>query len=150
MQMFYPSLNKHPVLAQKSHWAITGYVADNEKHKRFIEGSWVVKGQEYSVDIHITLLDTGSKKVILERNCHICLNTLSRLNNWSEQRQDDFFEGQINMVEDTLLLQLESRQGFRIIESLLRVFEKEYEVRGVMLKNNQHVGSWVLELVRIN
>jgi hypothetical protein len=149
--MSLQTLKKHPVLDQGSQWAITGYLIDRGKHKRFVEGSWVVKAKEQFFDIHIILVDTESKRMILERDCHGYLNTSSGINNWSEHRlEDGFFQGQINMVDDTLLLQLESDQGFRSIESLLRVFEKEYEVRGVMLKNNQNLGSWVLELLRIN
>jgi hypothetical protein len=139
-------LKKHPLLDQGSHWDITGYFIDSDRQKKLVEGSWVVSDEKDALGIHMTLLQVDTKTAVLERNCTAQLDTL-----WSEQRQPHgLFQGQISMVEDTLLLQLESEKGFRSIESLLRVFEKEYEVRGVMLKGDQNIGSWMLELLRIS
>jgi hypothetical protein len=144
--MVLQTLKKHPILDQGSQWAISGYFMDSNKQKKQVEGSWVVSDENDILGIHITLVQVDTKTIVLERNCTAQLDTL-----WTEQRQPHgLFQGQISMVEDTLLLQLESEKGFRSIESLLRVFEKEYEVRGVMLKGDQNIGSWMLELLRVS
>ena len=149
-QAAYPlSLEKHLLLEKGSHWSITGYFVDEHKQKKPVEGNWVVKALEHSLQIHLQLSQIDTPVKVLERTCLVFPESPQLFNNWSEQRTPyGHFQGQINVVEDTLLLQLETKQGLRSVEAFLRVFETEYEVRGIILKEDKPLGSWMLEFLR--
>ncbi len=158
-QTAYPlALEKHLLLEKGSHWSITGYFIDEDKQKKPVEGNWVVKALERSLQIHLQLSQIDTTQIdtpvdipvkVLERTCLVFPESPQLFNNWSEQRTPyGQFQGQINVVEDTLLLQLENKQGLRSVEAFLRVFETEYEVRGIILKEDKPLGSWMLELLR--
>ncbi len=143
------TLKNHLLLLAESSWSMTGYFIDEQRHKIPVQGRWQVEDLGDSLSIEIRLYKED-KTLILERLC-VVLPESQLFNNWSEQRTPyGDFEGHIHAVEDTLLLQLESTQKIRSVEAFLKVFETEYELRGTMLEGDRQLGSWVLELLRLN
>lgn len=144
------ALKKHPLLLAGSYWTITGYILE-EKQKIPVKGYWRIEGVEQQLNIHIQLQQLDDDVTLLERSCKFFPDSPKLFNNWSEQRNPHgHFEGHVNVVEDTLLLQLESEQKIRSVEAFLRVFETEYELRGTVLQGDRQLGSWVLELLRLH
>lgn len=141
-------LKNHPLLLA-GHWSMAGYFIDDQRQKIPVQGQWRVEELDDSLDIQIRLYKEN-KTMLLERQCKV-FQSPQLFNNWSEQRTPyGRFEGHINAVEDTLLLQLESTQNIRSVEAFLKVFETEYELRGTTLQGDRQLGSWVLELLQLS
>jgi hypothetical protein len=145
------NLKRHPLLSGNSRWSITGYFLD-EQGRKPVEGNWLIETLEQGWQIQVQLKQLSPSRTVLERSCLLTpLTEPPGANRWSEQMSPyGSFQGQMNVVEDTLLLQLDSDDGkYRSVESFLRVFEREYEARGAIMEGNERLGSWTLELVRL-
>ncbi|MCA9837585.1 MAG: hypothetical protein KC422_11750 [Trueperaceae bacterium] len=59
------------------------------------------------------------------------------------------FTGHASTIDATLLLSLQNKDDeFRSFEVFLKLFESEYELRGVLYHKGSRVLSWRLELIR--
>jgi hypothetical protein len=143
------SLKHHPLLLA-GNWNMTGYFID-EGQKIPVQGQWRVENQDDSRNIQIYIYKLENKSLIFERHCKVFPASPKLFHNWSEQRTAyGNFEGYVNVVEDTLLVQLESEQKIRSVEAFVKVFETEFEWRGTILQADKQLGSWILELLRLS
>jgi hypothetical protein len=141
----------HTLFFQTGRWALQGYFQSALEKRIAVRGHLAVQANKGDHQLHFQLF-SEQDKLVLERNCQMSFRTGSKSGVLWQEQSVTFGQlyGQLTVVDDTLLLHLDSGSAsYRVIESFLRVFDDEYELRGAVLEQEKQDASWTLELVRV-
>ncbi len=141
--------SKHSLFIDKAHWSVAGYF-QKDGLKTLLKGCLQVSPNDSRCQLTTDLYDAANGLLLLQRH-----SKLSGFKQASNIWHDDVgsygnLSGRFSIIDETLLVNLVDKQNnYQSFESLLKVFEEEYELRGVLYQGTKRIMVWRLELVKL-
>lgn len=140
----------HSLIFKDACWSAYGYF-QNSKAKTHLKGHLKVRAEQSSYHLDTTLFDASNNLLILERESHISVVSKVKMTWQDTFKAFGVLKGAFSIIDETLLLVLkDEHHDYQSFESLLKVFEDEYELRGVLFQAGTQIMTWRLELIRSN